>query len=346
VSKRFSLFLSIQPLPFESRSSIELDIPFDFCQGAGMVLPDLDEILDSLRDPNALPSDSLRLAVLQRDVLIPRLVGEIEKFTVDYQKYQQDCLPIIGLYLLAECQARDVLPTVLECFALDDKFGGYELGDLITENGAAILATFPDADLRVLEAFALRSDISPWARVAALRAMVILAAWNRVSRKEVVQRFTRFFRESSFSRSDKLTWAQLVDVCYELHPGEFMDWIRSLYEHGSIDPIIVSLRELEEQADRSVLRVMQETASNYPPITNTVTSISYWARFYESRHGPVHPRPGQPGDLSVPDRASAQSEPQTPGSSSTLTSTAQVGRNDPCPCGSGKKFKKCCGKSF
>jgi uncharacterized protein YecA (UPF0149 family) len=24
-------------------------------------------------------------------------------------------------------------------------------------------------------------------------------------------------------------------------------------------------------------------------------------------------------------------------------SAAKVGRNDPCPCGSGKKFKKCCG---
>lgn len=23
---------------------------------------------------------------------------------------------------------------------------------------------------------------------------------------------------------------------------------------------------------------------------------------------------------------------------------AEVGRNDPCPCGSGKKYKKCCGK--
>jgi uncharacterized protein YecA (UPF0149 family) len=23
--------------------------------------------------------------------------------------------------------------------------------------------------------------------------------------------------------------------------------------------------------------------------------------------------------------------------------TADVGRNDPCPCGSGKKYKKCCG---
>ena len=23
---------------------------------------------------------------------------------------------------------------------------------------------------------------------------------------------------------------------------------------------------------------------------------------------------------------------------------AKVGRNDPCPCGSGKKYKECCGK--
>jgi preprotein translocase subunit SecA len=25
-------------------------------------------------------------------------------------------------------------------------------------------------------------------------------------------------------------------------------------------------------------------------------------------------------------------------------STTKVGRNDPCPCGSGKKYKHCCGK--
>jgi len=27
----------------------------------------------------------------------------------------------------------------------------------------------------------------------------------------------------------------------------------------------------------------------------------------------------------------------------TVVKGAQVGRNDPCPCGSGKKYKKCCG---
>ena len=30
-------------------------------------------------------------------------------------------------------------------------------------------------------------------------------------------------------------------------------------------------------------------------------------------------------------------------SQQTVTKGKKIGRNDPCPCGSGKKYKKCCG---
>jgi preprotein translocase subunit SecA len=30
-------------------------------------------------------------------------------------------------------------------------------------------------------------------------------------------------------------------------------------------------------------------------------------------------------------------------SSNTIVKGKKIGRNDPCPCGSGKKYKKCCG---
>jgi uncharacterized protein YecA (UPF0149 family) len=30
--------------------------------------------------------------------------------------------------------------------------------------------------------------------------------------------------------------------------------------------------------------------------------------------------------------------------SKTVVKGEKVGRNDPCPCGSGKKYKKCCGR--
>ena len=42
------------------------------------------------------------------------------------------------------------------------------------------------------------------------------------------------------------------------------------------------------------------------------------------------------------DRALAPGEERWIGG--TLVKGAKIGANDPCPCGSGKKYKKCCGK--
>jgi uncharacterized protein YecA (UPF0149 family) len=48
------------------------------------------------------------------------------------------------------------------------------------------------------------------------------------------------------------------------------------------------------------------------------------------------------GVLSAEDRKSIQKDYNR---SKTVVNESKVGRNDPCPCGSGKKYKKCCGKS-
>jgi preprotein translocase subunit SecA len=46
-----------------------------------------------------------------------------------------------------------------------------------------------------------------------------------------------------------------------------------------------------------------------------------------------------PKESSIHDRMMSSA-----GKQHTIKSNAKVGRNDPCPCGSGKKYKKCCGK--
>ena len=43
----------------------------------------------------------------------------------------------------------------------------------------------------------------------------------------------------------------------------------------------------------------------------------------------------------VEDRAEGEEEDEAAESPSVAV---KVGRNDPCPCGSGKKYKKCCGQ--
>ncbi|MBN1915295.1 MAG: preprotein translocase subunit SecA [Parachlamydiales bacterium] len=48
--------------------------------------------------------------------------------------------------------------------------------------------------------------------------------------------------------------------------------------------------------------------------------------------------------LPQPQESSTPSE-EEPVASSPITNEAKIGRNDTCPCGSGKKYKKCCGKN-
>jgi len=45
-------------------------------------------------------------------------------------------------------------------------------------------------------------------------------------------------------------------------------------------------------------------------------------------------------------RQGAQAPPQNQQQRQPISVEEKTGRNDPCPCGSGKKFKKCCGKAI
>jgi SWIM/SEC-C metal-binding protein len=49
----------------------------------------------------------------------------------------------------------------------------------------------------------------------------------------------------------------------------------------------------------------------------------------------VNINPDEPEDVTAVDQLLNPPEP---------LSVEKVGRNDPCPCGSGKKYKQCCGK--
>src|SRR5262245_56678963 len=69
-------------------------------------------------------------------------------------------------------------------------------------------------------------------------------------------------------------------------------------------------------------RFMEE-AAEFIPACVTAIAAYWWGK--------------GPKQISMPLPSGSSIEPaRTP---------TKVGRNDPCPCGSGKKFKKCCGKA-
>ena len=111
-----------------------------------------------------------------------------------------------------------------------------------------------------------------------------------------------------------------------------MDELRTAMDDGLIYPGTINWKDIQSwhaRGQESCLRYMRE---KFTPITDVTEEIAGWACFDKDR-GPA-PRKV---DSVKPDAFSGA----TPNAS--YRTGPKVGRNDPCPCGSGRKFKKCCG---
>ena len=151
---------------------------------------------------------------------------------------------------------------------------------------------------------------------------------------------------------------------------QWQDYLRSmdalrqgvgLRAYGQRDPLVEYKREAFEMFGELMTNIKQDIAS---AVFRTTTSADSFESFLSALpqtlvHDEVSllgaggagvpagmpPPPGRPpqGGPS-PDRLGGLPPGAMPGTSSTVhRDDSKVGRNDPCPCGSGKKFKKCHG---
>ncbi|MGB5834935.1 MAG: DUF1186 domain-containing protein [Thiohalocapsa sp.] len=148
----------------------------------------------------------------------------------------------------------------------------------------------------------------------------ILLAESTIEREIVVDYFRSLF-QGRLQRASGDVWGSLVSVATDIYPAELMDEIEQAYERDLVDPFYISLRSVRDQLARQQREVLQELSEQTGFINDTIAEMQLWACFREadpiaqSAH-PVRPQPFFRG--------------------------IKVGRNDPCPCGSGKKYKKCC----
>jgi hypothetical protein len=133
-----------------------------------------------------------------------------------------------------------------------------------------------------------------------------------------------------------------VAACVELLEYEedldLQNWLaQALVAHFSFEGNEAARRVLLGDPDLFDLRQALVTActltgQNFPELERWRQEVGEQMRPQPVRHRPVPAPTPKPAPSRSPPR------PRTP----AATAETKVGRNDPCPCGSGKKFKKCC----
>jgi hypothetical protein len=311
--------------------------------------------LDSLiRDLDAgfdhLPEEALRSCQQHRELVIPRLI-EVMQEAVRLGRegsVRQGNAHFFALFLLTEFQAKEALPVVLEALSLRDPVLDGLFGGAVTEVTRRVLATLAGDQPDLIESMILNRNLDDFIRWEAACALCQLVRDEQLSRAEAVERLARQLRTASHAED---WWGVTIVVCEigELNPLEVQEEIKAAFDHKLVDESIIRWSTFENSLLKPDQPGVCPELSTWEPaaITDTVAELQTWHCFSDEAHresGAAASTVDSPADEAFSENWETPGSvaPAEFGDGTVRRETQRVGRNDPCPCGSGKKFKKCC----
>ena len=314
---------------------------------------------------------------LPRETLIPDLAVILKDAIVRYDWFQENYpsfnlaeqeFPIHALNFLGALKAKENLPVVLSLLQQGQDFLDYWFADAFESIFLEPLYVIGESQLEQLKTFVLSPNIYYSARLMASKVVSQIVFHQPARKEEAVEWFRDVLQyhldhpdDKGIIDTDFLSWT--VGRMTKINAVSLEGIIRKLWGKGWIPKQILGdlddfLEDLSEpiqsyhkipmplgidefysgenwnrkenkvytQEEQEEIDKMLSRAGNNPLLKMLTNSL-------DENNAPFY------GDSPIFDKYITNTpEKIVP----RLTATKKVGRNEPCPCGSGKKYKKCC----
>ena len=280
----------------------------------------LDEALEAMRAADSgVPNEAIQAALDAGEAAVDPIVAVIEACSGTASPAVPDAnLAFLGAHVLAEMGAARALGPLCRLLRRPDR-GEEVFGDALDLSMPALLAALCDDGWDRLRALVEDPDADESARGIALRALVPLVEADGARRDEVHAWLRDLFRTLK-ARKGAYVWMCLAKAVAALDLADLAPQARLLFAKRMIDQDYYAQNEFS-----ALVREMRDP---------------------ERRREELEAFAGEDGDGAEPGlpqpggwrRDEFDGDWQTP----TVNPVRHVGRNDPCPCGSGKKYKRCC----
>lgn len=291
---------------------------------------EVDEILHALVEAEDLPKDALQAATAQRAEMVPLFLAAIERFLATPAKARAEQSALFYIFHLMgswrEKSAYRPLARFLRCKQVDDI-----LGDAITTTSHRVMAAIFDGDPQPLYDIILDPVADEFVRSRMCETLAVLATRGELDRHEVVQ-----FLEDAFGkikpRSSCFVWQGWQSAIAMLGARELEPVVQQAFDREYIDRIWLGFQDFEKDLEFAIERPGKSRLNNdglYTLFDDTIEELSTWYGFSE-KYKEDRKRRDRNADEDILARGPY------------INPFKNIGRNDPCPRGSGRKFKKCC----
>jgi hypothetical protein len=202
------------------------------------------------------------------------------------------------------------------------------LGDVVTETLARILAGAFDGDAEALFAAICDREIDEYARDALLGAATFLTWDGRIDIGRMTDFLVRFDEERLADPQD-CVWVAWQESIALLGLRQLALRAEAAWADSRISDGVLSVRDfLNElaEAERAPDDPARLKRRNLGYVEDVLQTLEMW---------PLESSANENWPAATDGNGWPRQEP-------VINPLRKVGRNDPCPCGSGKKAKKCC----
>lgn len=256
--------------------------------------------------------------------------------------------PLHALFLLTQVNSEKSLGVVLDIMRQDEDYFDLFFGDHLHETLWEVLVLLGYDRLTELVRYLEEPNRYLYARAQISVVLEQIALHNPGRREEIVNWYKDIFEFFiTHSDDDAIADTELLGlmVCesISLQAEELLPLIEKLYEKNALDPFIPgpfkNVKRDMSKTDyaKSQKREVFNFFDRYDHIVSTWAMYREEEDDYEGDDGVEDIDDGPDFDEKFYQRPAGY--PTQP----IVRTEPKVGRNDPCPCGSGKKHKKCCG---
>jgi hypothetical protein len=283
------------------------------------------EILAELGKHEGLAVEAIRAARADRAAMVPVFLQAFEQYlSAGGDHAMQDAL-FLAFHLLGEWREKSAYRPLARLLRSPraDEF----LGDAATETVHRVVAAVFDGDPTPLFEIIRDPYADEYVRSRICEAVAMLVLRGEIRREDAAQ-FLRTCYSGLEPQDECFVWQGWQSAIALLGLEELRSLVQEAFERGFISPDWLAFKHFEEDLRHGMRHPgappLVGPRNEYTLFGDTIEEFSTWA-FAEPRESERPERRGQEAWFAP------VTNPQK-----------GVGRNDPCPCGSGKKFKKCC----
>lgn len=293
---------------------------------------DAQQILDALDVQEGLPVEAIRAAQADPQAVIPIFLQKIEAFTSSGHSQMESMALFFAFHLLGEWREKRAYRPLAELLRLPGDALEPALGDVKAATAHRVMAAVFDGDPGPLHEIIRTADADEYVRARMIHAIVMRTMSGDIDRAQTAG-FLRDCYDLLEPKQNCYVWSGWLDAVSWLGLSELEPQAREAFARGSIHPGWLTIKDfeldLQHAIDHPGAAPLVPDHDDLTPFGETIAELEKWDGF----------KPRKPkSSIDAPRKPQLAHQFGIP----THNPFRDVGRNDPCPCGSGKKFKKCC----